>query len=190
MAVGFSLGGNVLAKLLAEPDPVAPLYAAAVVSAPFDLAESARRIDQSDFWPRVYRWWYLRSLLAKARHKARRHPGQLNCAGLSHLTSLQSFDDAVTAPMFGFRNAAEYYQRCSCGPLLGEIRTQTLIVSAEDDPLAPASQLPRAALGNRFLSILTPRHGGHLGFVSGSVARPRFWAEAQVMRFFDARVSS
>ena len=51
------------------------------------------------------------------------------------------FDDAATAPLHGFRDADEYYTRSSSIHFLGRIKTPTLAVNAEDDPLLPADAL-------------------------------------------------
>jgi predicted alpha/beta-fold hydrolase len=91
----------------------------------------------------------------------------------------------VTARVFGFASAEDYYTQCSSGPVLKDIRRPTLLISSEDDPLAPARTLPEEAAKNPFLSVVRTAHGGHVGFVGGSVVHPRFWAEEQAICFFD-----
>lgn len=184
--VGFSLGGNVLLRLLAEGET--GLAAAAAVSVPFDLQRAARAIDTPGFWPSIYRRVFLRTLEAKALAKARLHPGHIDVARVRAARTLQAYDDAVTAPLHGWESAAAYYAACSSGPVLGRIEVPTLIVSAEDDPMAPASCLPDEARSNPKLELLLPARGGHVGFVAGSLLRPRFWAEEQVLAFFDRQL--
>lgn len=186
-AVGFSLGGNALLKLLAEREASGlahvPLRAAVAVSVPFDLALAAANLEVGA--GRWYGRFFLHSLRAAVRARAERHPGALDLEAALRARTLREFDDAVTAPLHGFRDAAHYYASCSSGPLLGSVRTPTLLVHAMDDPLAPGGTVPReAARENPFLSAEVSRHGGHVGFVARrEPGRSRFWAEERATHF-------
>jgi predicted alpha/beta-fold hydrolase len=188
-AAGFSLGANVLALLLAELGESSPLAAAALISAPFDLAACAARLDGPGFWPRLYRRWYLRTLLAKARAKAALFPAQIDLRHLSGIRGIRDFDERVTAPVHGFAGAEDYYARASCGAVLARVRTPALVLSAEDDPIAPP-QAPQAALDNACLELVLTARGGHVGFVTGSVVNPGYWAEERVLRYFRGHVDA
>jgi len=180
--VGFSLGGNVLLALLARTGEDAPLDAAAAVSVPYDLAACARALDSGAGLYRLYRLWFLRSLRRKALRKLRKHPGIFDGRTVSAARGIEAFDAAVTAPLHGFRDAADYYAQSSSGPLLGQIRRPTLLINAKDDPLA-VSPLPEVAISNSLLAAVQPDHGGHVGFVAGSILRPRYWAERTALEF-------
>lgn len=187
--VGFSLGANVLLVLLASRGVSAPFDAAAAISTPYDLSACARVLDRGGGIYRLYRWWFLRTLRRKALLKLKSHPGMVDAHRVRAARGIEAFDDAVTAPLHGFCDAADYYRQCSSGPLLGQIRRPTLLISAKDDPLA-ASPLPESARKNPFLTALETKHGGHVGFVAGSVWRPRFWAERQALEFFSRELNS
>jgi len=187
VAIGFSLGGNVLLRLLGETGGMAPFDAAAAISAPYDLQACARALDGGGGWPWIYRRRFLRSLRKKALDKARRFPELLDCNRLPTLSRIEAFDDAVTAPLHGFASAADYYARCSSGPILGRILRPTLLINAMDDPLSPAP-VPPDAFANPNLSILLTEKGGHVGFVGGSLLRPKYWAEQQAMEFLSQRI--
>ncbi|MGQ0507130.1 MAG: hydrolase [Myxococcaceae bacterium] len=185
-AVGFSLGGNVLLKLLADTGDSSLLTRAAAISVPFDLARCAQHLDRpGDFWTGIYRRRFLRTLKAKALANARRHPGPIRVDRVRAAQSLWEFDDAVTAPLHGFASAKDYYAKSSSGPMLDRIRRPTLLISAKDDPFTPFP-IPPAAESNPLLSVLNPPHGGHVGFVGGTLLRPRYWAEEQALSFLDA----
>ena len=186
VAVGFSLGGNVLCRLLEEDGTQAPVAAAVAVSVPYDLAACARQLDAGGGVHAVYRVRFLRSLKAKARAKARRFPGAFDVARMEAARGVWEFDDVVTGPVHGFRDAAHYYAEASSGPHVGDIRVPTLLLSAEDDPMVPAPVVPPAARANPRLTVVTTAHGGHVGFVAGSPLRPRFWGDAQALAFLDA----
>lgn len=183
---GFSLGGNVVAKYLAERGPAAPpeVVAAAVISVPFDLAACARAVDGPGFWAAVYRGRFLRTLRAKALRKAATFPGLLDPARVRAVRTFAGFDEAVTAPLHGFASASEYWARSSSGRLLERVRRPLLALAAADDPIVPADSLPvQAARRNPQLALEVAPAGGHAGFVSGPPWRPRYWAEERAAEF-------
>jgi predicted alpha/beta-fold hydrolase len=185
LPLGFSLGANVLLKWLGERGDALPaaVRAAAAVSPPFDLAACADRCD------RAYRGaiarHFLRTLVPKALAKERQFAGCCDPARVRACRTLRAFDDAFTAPLHGFRDAAHYYATQSCGPLLPAIRRPTLLIAAADDPLVPATAVPRAAIdASPFLHADLPAHGGHVAFVDGGTPwRPHRWAEERALAF-------
>jgi uncharacterized protein len=184
LAVGFSLGANALLKLLAETAEHAPFLAAAAVSAPFDLLACALALDAP--WGRcgIYRRHFLKSLKRKALAKLATHPGHgLDTERVRRARKLQDFDDAFTGPSNGYQGALDYYQRCSSGPRLKEVRRPTLLLNAEDDPMIPGASLPEVDARSDFLTVQRTVRGGHVGFLEGSLLAPRFWAERQAVRF-------
>lgn len=182
-AVGFSLGANVLLRLLEETGESAPVEGAAAVCAPYDLSACADALDGPGFFAWLYRSTFLRSLKAKARAKLRRFPGAFDGQALERVRTVRAFDDVVTAPLHGMRDAAHYYATASSGPHLHAIRRPTLLLSASDDPMIPPPAVPPQAAENPHLSVVVTQHGGHVGFVAGRAERPRFWAEEQVLHF-------
>ncbi len=183
LAIGFSLGGNVLAKWLGDLGGAAPIRAAAVVAAPYDLATCARTIDRCLFGR--YSRYFLRTLVEKAEIKQRQFGNLFDMRRVRACRTIVEFDDCVTAPLHGFRDAADYYEKCSSGPLLGGIRVPTLLLAAADDPYIPAHVFPHAiAAANSCLTPVLTSHGGHLGFVEGPTPRrATYWAEARAVAF-------
>ena len=186
-AVGFSLGANVLLRLMEETGDTSPIAAAAAVSAPFDLSACAEALDGPGPFALLYRDRFLRTLKDKAREKLRRFPGAFDLRALERARTIRAFDDAVTAPLHGFRGAEHYYAEASSGPRLHSIRRPTLLLSAEDDPMIPASTHPRDMGANPHVHPVVTARGGHVGFVAGSPVSPIFWGEAQVLAFFSAQ---
>jgi hypothetical protein len=186
--IGFSLGGNVLLRLLAEQGDDTALDLAAAVSVPYDLAASSLVLDGPGRFTRLYRARFLRSLRVKALGKAARFPGHLDATAIRAVTTLRGFDDAVTAPVHGFADAADYYARCSSGPVLGAIARPTLLLSAADDPFVQRPAIPDAAADNPHLDVVLSDAGGHVGFLTGSLARPDFWAEKTLMAWIAGRL--
>jgi len=190
-AVGFSLGASVLLRLLEETGDACPVDAAAAMSTPFDLAACSQALDGPGPFMLLYRERFLRSLKQKGREKLHRFPGAFDGQAMERARSIRAFDDAVTAPLHGFRDASHYYADSSSGPHLHAIRRPTLLLSAQDDPMIPASSLPRDVSGNPLLELVITPHGGHVGFVGGtSPLRPFFWGEARMLDFLSRQNAS
>jgi predicted alpha/beta-fold hydrolase len=186
--VGFSLGANLLLKYLGEQGESLPaqLQAAVAVSPPFDLARNARVVEGGLAY--YYARRLLRPLQVKAQAKAALLDGAIDLARVAAAQTVREFDEAFTAPLYGFRDAADYYARCSCGPYLGAISAPTLLIRALDDPLFDPDDVPQAAIAaNPHLYAGLTRRGGHVGFVAQAAsARPgrySWWAERQAARF-------
>jgi predicted alpha/beta-fold hydrolase len=189
LLAGFSLGGNVVVKYLGERggDLPAEVRGAAAISVPFDLAASARTIDGPGFWNRVYRERFLRRLRAKALEKARRFPDAIDARAVARARTFAEFDEIVTARVFGFASAEDYWRRSSSGPFLAGVRRPLLALSSLDDPLVPAATIPvAAARANPLVALETTEAGGHVAFVAGSPFWPSFWAERRSVEFVAA----
>ena len=184
---GFSLGGNVMLKWLGEMAGLVPerVMAAVAVSVPFDLARSADRIGTG--FSKIYERHFLRSLKRKARAKARRFPSNPAFSNVERARTIREFDDLVTAPLHGFRDAADYYAKSSSLGYLASIRVPTLLLSAIDDPFLPADVLREAsavARENRVLETEFVKRGGHVGFVTGKWPwRAGHYAEQRIAEF-------
>jgi predicted alpha/beta-fold hydrolase len=191
---GVSLGGNVLLKFLGEQGArVSPrVLAAATVSVPYDLARSSRRIGRG--FSRVYEAHFLRSLHRKAVLKHAAFPHELPAAALTRARTLYGFDDAVTAPLHGFIDAADYYAQSSALRWLPGITVPTLLLSALDDPFLPREVLDDVrdvARDNKALHLEFVERGGHVGFIAGRVPwSPVYYLERRLGEFFAQHLAS
>jgi predicted alpha/beta-fold hydrolase len=186
-ALGFSLGGNVLLKYLGEEGDAAHgrILAAATISVPFDLAAGAAALERG-LMARLYSYYFMRSLSRKIAALRPRLDGLCNVDAAILARTLRAFDDALTAPLHGFADSADYYQRSSSAQFLPGIRVPTLLIHSEDDPFLPAKAVPWTAIrGNPFLTPAISRRGGHVAFIAAGSApwRPVFWAEREAARF-------
>ena len=191
---GFSLGGNVLVKWLGEQGDRAPkaIAGAAAISVPFDLAACAAALDGPGAMAWAYRERFLRTLKKKAIAKAltAKSPS-LDPAKIAAARTLGDFDEAVTAPVHGFKDAADYWRRSSSGPFVPRVRVPLLLVSAVDDPIVPGGGLPPDRFaGNPNVTLEATERGGHVGFVTGPPWAPRFWAEERAVAFLSARLEA
>jgi predicted alpha/beta-fold hydrolase len=187
LLAGVSLGGNVLLKFLGEQGArLNPrCLAAAAISVPFDLEAGSRYLQRG--FARVYDRHFLKSLKAKAIRKLEQHPRLFDAQRLGSADTIEAFDDAVTAPVPGFRGSSDYYTRSSSIHFLPAIRIPTLLLSSRDDPFLPPDVLARVseiAKANPCLSPVFTARGGHVGFVSGTNPfRIHYWAEERSVTF-------
>ncbi|MFA6262181.1 MAG: alpha/beta fold hydrolase [Bacteroidia bacterium] len=177
--IGFSLGGNVLLKYLGELHHHHPanLQAAVAISVPVDLGASALQL--ASFQNSLYMRRFLRSLKHKMKMKALQFPGQIDLSGLESIRDFYAFDDQFTAPMHGFRNAQDYYDRCSSVHFLGGITVPTLLLNAFNDPFLTPECFPaaKAALQTEY-----PQYGGHAGFAQ-RLPNGLYWSEQRALNF-------
>jgi predicted alpha/beta-fold hydrolase len=179
-AVGYSLGGNMLACLLAKEGHAVPLDAAVIVSAPFVLEACSAHIEKG--FSRVYQHYLLNLLKANASRKLKAYPGTLpiDLLQLKRVRRLREFDDLITARIHGFADAIDYYRQCSAMPLLNKIACPTLIIHAKDDPFMDHHVIPDPATLPSCVEYQLTEHGGHVGFVGGTLLRPEMWLEKRI----------
>lgn len=183
--IGFSLGGNVLLKLLGEREDrgVGLLDGAVAMSVPFDLAAGSAFLERSRMG-RAYAAYFMRSLRRKIDAKRDRLREILDLDAAQAARTIREFDERVTAPLNDFRDAADYYERCSSVRFLGDIRVPTLLLHAVDDPFLPPDAIPiETVRANPSLELQLVATGGHVGFLEGSPWAPRFWADTAAARF-------
>lgn len=186
---GYSLGGNLALKLAGEygDTPPVPLRAVVAVSPVMDLPRCVDALERRSNV--IYQWNFVRNLKARMRRKAAAWPGRFSLEPLSRIRTVRDFDEAYTAPHFGFRDAGDYYYRAAALRVVDRIRVPTLIVTAADDPFVPPeSFLDRAVTGNPSIELRLLPHGGHCAFVSASNGvHDGYWAEHQAVRFASRR---
>jgi len=179
--VGFSLGGNVVVKLAAELGECGRELLTGVcgVSAPLDLASCSRRMAEPD--NRIYEARFVRRMRQRLCATGRYNPRDV-----SGLRSVAAIDDRITAPSFGFGDAANYYRTQSAMRCLEGLRVPVLLIYSRDDMLVPWQTFDTSAVrDNPWIECLATDHGGHLGFLG---RRPhRFWLDAAIMEWVSAR---
>lgn len=185
--IGVSLGGNVLLKFLGERGREVPsqIRAAAAISVPFDLERSSCYIDQG--FSRVYQWHFMRTLRRKAKAKLTQFPLLADLSRVEAAKTMYDYDDVMTAPVHGFRDATDYYTRSSSIHWIEQIAVPTLLLSAVDDPFLPPAVLDAVrmrASKNSNLHLEFHPHGGHVGFIAGSnPLHPNYYAEQRAADF-------
>ncbi|MDD9981000.1 MAG: hydrolase [Gammaproteobacteria bacterium] len=188
-AVGYSLGGNVLLKWLAERGPDAELSAAVAVSVPFRLDRAAERLERG--FSRAYKRHFIADLHRTVLAKFRQRPGPLDLDAVRREWSFRGFDNHVTAPLHGFRDAGHYYAAASCRQYLRGVTRPTLIVHALDDPFMTRDAVPRREELAPSIRLELSATGGHVGFVEGRAPwSARYWLEDRIVRFLSEKLGT
>ena len=168
--IGYSLGGNVVLKYLAERPPDIVPDCAISISAPIDLAAaSARMMDARN---RLYHQWLLKRMATEAVSGS----AELSAAektAIGGARTVFEFDDRFVAPRNGFDGAADYYDKCSSAAMLPAIDTPVLLIHARNDPWIPSGAYERLALPpSAPVCLALSDSGGHVGFHGTGLATP------------------
>lgn len=184
-AVGVSLGGNALLKWLGEQGREACqlLDGVAAVSVPLDLAAAGRALASG--FNLLYTRHFLDTLKRKALEKLDRFPGLFDAAAVNACTTLYEFDNLVTAPLHGFHNAEDYWDRSSSKPWLKHIEVPTLIINALNDPFMPPSVLPGTGDVSSAVTLEFTEQGGHAGFLDPPFPGRVTWLPERIISFFE-----
>ena len=161
--VGFSLGGNVILKLAGELQTAMAAYCTQVIAVcpPVDLAACSRLLAQPA--NHLYERHFVKLLQALVAYRHAQF-ADLPRVAFPRRLSLYEFDNLYTAPMCGFRDADDYYARCSAAPLVPRIAVPCRILFAADDPVIDSTVLNDLVLPPH-LHVLRTAHGGHMGFL-------------------------
>jgi uncharacterized protein len=161
----------------------AALQAIAVVSPAVDLSASAASLERRSNI--LYHARFVRSLKARMRRKARLFPGRYDLSKLRGLYTVRQYDARYIAPIFGYRDEEDYYERASARPHIAEIRVPTLMLHADDDPFVPLTErVKREAERNPLVRVSTTGHGGHVGWVGADASgEDRHWAENRAVEW-------
>jgi len=185
--VGYSMGANITMKYLGTKGEQVPsqIRAAAVFSAPCDLESGAKVLDRWDNY--IYRTRFLRALKSKIRRKALQYPGRLTVSKLKDVRRWRDFDEWFSAPISGYKDAADFYRQASAKNFLDGIRVPTLLVNALNDPiLTPACMPVEIARNHPYFYLELPTEGGHCGFRTRT--RDEFtWAERRALEWAEGR---
>jgi uncharacterized protein len=186
-ATGVSLGGNALLRWLGESQHEADFVdAACAVSAPLDLARGGESLGSG--LNMIYTRMFLKTLKPKCLAKLEQFPGLFDREALLSARDLYAFDNVVTAPLHGYKDTNDYWDRASAKHVLEDITVPTLVLNAMNDPFLPAQHLPRKA--SPHVTLEYPSDGGHVGFVAGPFPGRLDWLPRKLLKFLEGKDGS
>lgn len=181
--IGFSMGGNITLKYLGEEGAnLNPRIRKAVaVSTPVYLPDCAKALSQG--FSQIYSRKFIISLVEKLRAKKKKFPDfQADLDKLGKLWSFVEFDNALTAPLHGFKDADDYWNQSSSIRYIQHIQCSTLILNSLNDPFLHGQCYPFAETKDHpFVDLETPAFGGHVGFSQGGVRQT--WMDQRVYEY-------
>jgi predicted alpha/beta-fold hydrolase len=181
---GYSMGGNLVTKMAGEFGDAAPkaMRAVCVVCPAMDLGACADALERPDNF--FYQRHFVKGLMARYARKARLFPQRYPLNGIG---PVREFDDKITAPQFGYRDAQDYYDAVGAKKVVAQVRVPMLMITAQDDPFVPYELFLRTnPAQNPAIQFVTPEHGGHCGFISNRSGAERFWVEQRIVEFCEA----
>ncbi len=185
---GYSMGGNLVTKMAGEFGAAVPkaLRGVCAVCPALDLAACANALERVDNY--LYQRRFVIGLMSRYARKQKLFPERYKLNGLPPVRTVRQFDDVITAPQFGYRDAQDYYDHVGAKRVAAQIRVPMLMITAQDDPFVPyASFLVAKINDNPAIQFVAPQHGGHCGFISKYTGSERFWAEQRIVEFCAAR---
>jgi predicted alpha/beta-fold hydrolase len=184
---GYSLGGNLALKLAGEYADDAPetLMGVAAVSPIIEIGECTRALERPENI--LYEWNFVRELKKRMLRKERYWPGLFDLTKLKAIKTVRQFDNAFTAPHFGFKDAEDYYYRCSAMRVVHKVAIRALIITADDDPFVPSEPCRDPVIAaNPHIELHITEHGGHCGFVAERIGDDDgYWAEMRIVEFVE-----
>ena len=163
---GISLGGNMILKYLGERNEVpSEIKRVIAVSVPCHLNGSCDELHK--FKNKLYHDRFKMHLLGRLKEKQKLHFKKISKDEIKSIKTLKDFDDIYTSKAHGFKNALDYYEKCSSLQFLESIKIPTLIINALNDSFLSGNCYPvEQAKNNPFLFLEMPKYGGHVGFIS------------------------
>lgn len=186
--VGVSLGGNILLKWLGEHSAQTAVSGAVAISVPFVLNKVANRMNIG--FSRLYQTHLLnqfKEVFARKLEHFKNAPEPLKKA--ADCNCFWTFDDQVTAPLYGFNNVHSYYRECSSRQYLKKIAIPTLIIHAMDDPFMTVDVLPTEEELSESITLELSKKGGHVGFITGNTPGvPVYWLDQRIPEYISERL--
>jgi predicted alpha/beta-fold hydrolase len=108
----------------------------------------------------------------------------LDAAAIAKVDNLWYYDGLFTAPLHGFADADDYWEKSNSRPYLRAIQIPTLLINARNDPFLPEKDLPGDDEVAPSVRCEFPMEGGHVGFASGK--NQPDWLASRVLCFLQS----
>ncbi|KAF0243207.1 MAG: alpha/beta hydrolase fold containing [Chitinophagaceae bacterium] len=180
--VGFSMGGSLTLRAVAESPEWVPQQVKAAIgfSVPCSLKGSVDALSTKE--NSIYLKRFLKKLGVKIKLKAQLFPEVIDATDYDKIDHFIAFDNRYTAPLHGYKDALDFYEKASVGPLLKHIQIPALIVQATNDPFLLPNCMPITDAENSpHLFLEMPQKGGHCGFMEKH--NEFSWAEKRALAF-------
>ncbi len=187
LTIGYSVGANMLLKLLGKDFVDNFIQKSICVSPPLDLSICAKVLNSG--FAKFYQIHLLKLLKETLLKKYERHDYKkligLDRIRVDKISTIKEFDDLYTSKINEFKSAENYYKLNSSKQFLKNIKTKTLVIHSLDDPFMNNDILPSKEQISQNCTFEIYENGGHLGFIEGSIFKPEYMLEKRIMEYFD-----
>lgn len=182
--VGFSLGANLVLNYLGKIGKErSNITCGVAVSPPCELVSNSVELRKGFNF--IYKKYFLKKLKEKVRLKNKMFPNKINMQLLEKVDDMEDFDNLFTAPLNGFKDAIDYYEKTSSINIIPDIKIKTLILTPLDDPIMSKKCYPIVeANENKYITLEMPKYGGHVGFAS--LFSNEYWLEKRIYEYVNS----
>ena len=169
---GISLGGAQLLRAVGRvgacleqaPTWFPRLKKVAAVAPPIDLIRCSDHMQKLKL--RLYNYYFIRSLLKRLPKRLQSNAAFQKEMQLPRPRTLRELDDRFTAPLSGFKDAMDYYQKTSCNQVTAKITVPTLVLASRDDPIVPSGCFTEdPSIWSKTTHVMLTEKGGHAGYI-------------------------
>jgi len=191
---GFSLGANVVIKLLAQLGTDATdkynIRGVAVNAIPYDLERAHVNLNSPGVTKSIYGSRLLQSMMDKTEEvydDVKNFPFDKD--EIRQCQTIMDFENLAIARVFNFDDAYDYYRKCQTKDVLCDVAVPGYAIQSLDDPFLLGQRNPKNANTNANewpLRIQYTKNGGHCGHVFHSnkdTTSSSSWMPTQLARF-------
>jgi predicted alpha/beta-fold hydrolase len=182
--IGISMGGNMTLKYLGEEkwESTQSITSAIAVSVPIHYETSFPHLIKG--WNKIYEQRFTKQVKIKALKKQARFPEIMNYKSIMEAKNLWEFTERCTVPIHEFKDIRDYILKVQASAYLKSIKTPTLLINADNDPLLTKECYPiQIAKKSNYFHLEIPIGGGHVGFCE-NMNEEHNWLEKRVIDFF------
>ncbi len=181
--VGYSTGGNLVAKYLADKaDAIDPrINKAYIVSPTLDLYSTMRQFDHPKLG--IYNAFFILTMLMRLWKNRKTYHRALKFSELFNVKTSTDFYNRFCYHDTG-KEFKDYLDQHSAYPHLHKIKVPMQMIYAVDDYFLNPQFFPcKQAMENEYLDLEISKDGGHAGFVS--FGEKYFWSEQEMINWFE-----
>ncbi len=184
--IGYSWGGNILLRYLSDERNQRRIAKSIAVSVPFDLRQTATNLLRRP--KQIYHYFMVKQLKANLKNALKDCVGrQALKTRLAKITNIQDYERDVLAPMYGYADINCYYDDTLVNKSLFKIQDDVLIIHSLDDPIVPASTIPKPNELSSTITLELHKTAGHIGFISGKHhLLPTNWLESRILTYLQS----
>lgn len=170
--IGFSLGGNLILKMAGELGEEANKFVDRLfaICPVLDIAHSVNSFSLKKNW--IYNRYFLIKMYEQGKP----------WIGEKKIASFMEFDEKITAPLWGYSNANDFYEKCSSKRFISEIKAPCDLLLTADDPFIDYTVIKNAKLSSSTSVWLTTK-GSHMGFIGqDQQLKSYFWIDRWLLK--------